>query len=84
MLPGRQFSLEDEGEDENGDEMAVLERKVNEAAMPESALRVCLKELKRYRLSASVSALCQYVYKITYKYTLNGVRDDYELSTKDR
>lgn len=50
VLPGRQFSLEEEGEDENGDEMAVLERKVNEAAMPESALRVCLKELKRYVL----------------------------------
>lgn len=48
MLPGRQFSLEGEEEDEDGDDMAVLEKKVNEAAMPESALRVCLKELKRY------------------------------------
>lgn len=48
MLPGRQFSLEEECEDEEGDDMAVLERKVNEAAMPESALRVCVKELKRY------------------------------------
>lgn len=48
VLPGRQFSLEEEGEDEDGDDMVVLERKVNEAAMPESALRVCLKELKRY------------------------------------
>lgn len=47
MLPGRQFSLEGEEEDEDGDDMAVLEKKVNEAAMPESALRVCLKELKR-------------------------------------
>lgn len=48
MLPSRQFSLEEEVEDEDGDDMVVLERKVNEAAMPESALRVCLKELKRY------------------------------------
>ncbi|XP_072551167.1 lon protease homolog 2, peroxisomal isoform X1 [Salminus brasiliensis] len=49
VFPGRQFSLEEDGEDEDGDDMAVLERKVKEAGMPEPALRVCLKELKRLK-----------------------------------
>ncbi|XP_076846955.1 lon protease homolog 2, peroxisomal isoform X2 [Brachyhypopomus gauderio] len=49
VFPGRQFSLEEDGEDEDGDDMAVLERKVKEAAMPEPALHVCQKELKRLK-----------------------------------
>ncbi|XP_043120732.1 LOW QUALITY PROTEIN: lon protease homolog 2, peroxisomal [Puntigrus tetrazona] len=49
VFPGRQFSLDEEAEDEDGDDMAVLEKKVKEAAMPEAALRVCLKELKRLK-----------------------------------
>ncbi|XP_036400126.1 lon protease homolog 2, peroxisomal isoform X1 [Megalops cyprinoides] len=49
VFPGRQFSLEDEGEEEGGDDTAVLERKVRLANMPEPALRVCLKELKRLK-----------------------------------
>lgn len=49
MFPGRQFSVEEEGEDDDdGDDTASLERKVKAASMPESALRVCIKELKRY------------------------------------
>ncbi|KAL7878748.1 hypothetical protein AOLI_G00097220 [Acnodon oligacanthus] len=49
IFPGRQFSLEEDAEDEDGDDMAMLERKVKEAGMPEPALRVCLKELKRLK-----------------------------------
>ncbi|XP_037395742.1 lon protease homolog 2, peroxisomal isoform X2 [Pygocentrus nattereri] len=49
VFPGRQFSLEEDAEDEDGDDMAMLERKVKEAGMPEPALRVCLKELKRLK-----------------------------------
>ncbi|XP_026086388.1 lon protease homolog 2, peroxisomal-like [Carassius auratus] len=50
VFPGRQFSLdEEEEEDEDGDDTAVLEKKVKAAAMPEAALRVCLKELKRLK-----------------------------------
>uniref|UniRef100_A0A8C1DRM7 Lon protease homolog 2, peroxisomal n=1 Tax=Cyprinus carpio carpio TaxID=630221 RepID=A0A8C1DRM7_CYPCA len=49
VFPGRQFSLDEEGEDEDGDDTAVLEKKVKAAAMPEAALRVCLKELKRLK-----------------------------------
>lgn len=47
VFPGQQFNLDEEDEDEDGDDTAALERKVHRANMPETALRVCLKELKR-------------------------------------
>lgn len=46
VFPGQRFGPD--GADEDGDDAAVLERKVHGANMPEAALRVCLKELKRY------------------------------------
>ncbi|KAA0715009.1 Lon protease -like protein 2, peroxisomal [Triplophysa tibetana] len=49
VFPGRQFSLEEDGDDEDGDDTASLERKVKAASMPETALRVCLKELRRLK-----------------------------------
>ncbi|XP_073785163.1 lon protease homolog 2, peroxisomal isoform X2 [Danio rerio] len=49
VFPGRQFSLDEEVEDEDSDDTALLERKVKAAAMPEAALRVCLKELRRLK-----------------------------------
>ncbi|XP_051808154.1 lon protease homolog 2, peroxisomal [Acanthochromis polyacanthus] len=49
VFPGRQFNLDEEDEDDDGDDITVLERKVNGANMPEAALRVCLKELKRLK-----------------------------------
>lgn len=48
MFPGRQFNVDEEDDDEDGDDTATLEKKVHRANMPESALRVCLKELKRW------------------------------------
>uniref|UniRef100_W5MLA6 Lon protease homolog n=1 Tax=Lepisosteus oculatus TaxID=7918 RepID=W5MLA6_LEPOC len=49
-FPGHRFSLEDEDEEEeDSDDMALLERKIRGASMPEPALRVCLKELKRLK-----------------------------------
>uniref|UniRef100_UPI0037E8E62F lon protease homolog 2, peroxisomal n=1 Tax=Semicossyphus pulcher TaxID=241346 RepID=UPI0037E8E62F len=48
-LPGRQFNLDEEDEDEDGNDTAALERKVHGANMPEAALKVCLKELKRLK-----------------------------------
>ncbi|XP_058501936.1 lon protease homolog 2, peroxisomal [Solea solea] len=47
-FPGRQFNL-DEDDDEDGDDVTALEKKVHSANMPEAALRVCLKELKRLK-----------------------------------
>uniref|UniRef100_A0A3P8U0I6 Lon protease homolog 2, peroxisomal n=1 Tax=Amphiprion percula TaxID=161767 RepID=A0A3P8U0I6_AMPPE len=49
VFPGRQFNLDEEDEDDDGDDTTALERKVNGANMPEAALRVCLKELKRLK-----------------------------------
>ncbi|XP_069572998.1 lon protease homolog 2, peroxisomal [Brachyistius frenatus] len=48
-LPGRRFNLDEEDEDDDGDDVASLERKVNGANMPEAAFKVCLKELKRLK-----------------------------------
>ncbi|CAF91601.1 unnamed protein product [Tetraodon nigroviridis] len=45
---GQQFSLEGGEEEEDADDMAVLERKVHGAGMSEAALKVCLKELRRW------------------------------------
>lgn len=45
--PRRRFGPDGNDEDEDGDDTAVLERKVHAANMPEAALKVCLKELKR-------------------------------------
>ncbi|XP_070829176.1 lon protease homolog 2, peroxisomal [Chaetodon trifascialis] len=49
VFPGRQFSLDGEDEDEDGDDTTALEKKVHGANMPEAALKVCLKELKRLK-----------------------------------
>ncbi|XP_063053611.1 lon protease homolog 2, peroxisomal [Engraulis encrasicolus] len=49
VFPVRHFSLDDEAEDDDGDDTAQLERKVKAANMPEPALRVCVKELKRLK-----------------------------------
>ncbi|XP_011474660.1 lon protease homolog 2, peroxisomal isoform X1 [Oryzias latipes] len=49
-FPGRQFSLDrDEDSDDDGDDTASLEKKVHGANMPEAALKVSLKELKRLK-----------------------------------
>ncbi|XP_053282450.1 lon protease homolog 2, peroxisomal [Pleuronectes platessa] len=48
VFPGRQFNVDEEDEDD-GDDTSVLERKIHAANMPEAALRVCLKELKRLK-----------------------------------
>ncbi|KAM3869916.1 lon protease homolog 2, peroxisomal [Diretmus argenteus] len=49
VIPGRQVSLDEEAEDEDGDDTMALERKVQGANMPDAALKVCLKELKRLK-----------------------------------
>lgn len=46
-FPGQNIVLDGEDEDEDSDDSLVLERKVHAANMPNAALKVCLKELKR-------------------------------------
>lgn len=49
VFPGRQFKLDEEDEDEDGDDTTALEKKIYGAHMPDAALKVCLKELKRLK-----------------------------------
>ncbi|XP_062860231.1 lon protease homolog 2, peroxisomal [Trichomycterus rosablanca] len=79
VFPGRQFSLDEEGEDEDGDDIVVLERKVKDAGMSESALRVCLKELKR--LKKMPQSMPEYA--LTRNYLELMVELPWNKSTKD-
>uniref|UniRef100_A0A665V1Z5 Lon protease homolog 2, peroxisomal n=1 Tax=Echeneis naucrates TaxID=173247 RepID=A0A665V1Z5_ECHNA len=78
-FPGRQFNLDEEDEDEDGDDTTVLERKVRAANMPEAALKVCLKELKRLKkLPQSMPE-----YALTRNYLDLMVELPWSKSTKD-
>ncbi|XP_068169900.1 lon protease homolog 2, peroxisomal [Antennarius striatus] len=49
VFPGEQISLDREDEDEDGDDTVALERKIHRVNMPQAALRICVKELKRLK-----------------------------------
>lgn len=49
VFPGQNVGLDGEDEDEDSDDSSVLERKIRAANMPDAALKVCLKELKRLK-----------------------------------
>uniref|UniRef100_A0A3Q2CSV1 Lon protease homolog 2, peroxisomal n=1 Tax=Cyprinodon variegatus TaxID=28743 RepID=A0A3Q2CSV1_CYPVA len=79
VFPGRQFNLGEEDEDEDGDDMAALERKIHAASMPEATLRVCLKEFKRLKkMSQSMPE-----YALTRNYLDLMVELPWSKSTKD-
>ncbi|CAG5958460.1 unnamed protein product [Menidia menidia] len=79
VFPGRQFGLDEEDEDEDGDEAAALERKVLGANMPEAAHKVCLKELKR--LKKMPQSMPEYA--LTRNYLELMVELPWSRSTKD-
>uniref|UniRef100_A0A665V1A8 Lon protease homolog 2, peroxisomal n=1 Tax=Echeneis naucrates TaxID=173247 RepID=A0A665V1A8_ECHNA len=75
----RHLSIDEEDEDEDGDDTTVLERKVRAANMPEAALKVCLKELKRLKkLPQSMPE-----YALTRNYLDLMVELPWSKSTKD-
>lgn len=51
QIPGKQFSIdaEEDEEDDDVDDMAMLEKKIKSSSMPEPALKVCIKEIKRLK-----------------------------------
>ncbi|XP_008410794.1 lon protease homolog 2, peroxisomal [Poecilia reticulata] len=79
VFPGRQFNLDEDDEGEDGDDMAALERKIHGASMPEAALRVCLKELKR--LKKMPQSMPEYA--LTRNYLELMVELPWSKSTKD-
>ncbi|KAK0134909.1 Lon protease 2, peroxisomal [Merluccius polli] len=80
VFPGRQFSLDDEAGDEDGDDTQILERRVHGSNMPESALKVCLKELKR--LKKMPQSMPEYA--LTRNYLDLMVELPWDRNTKDR
>ncbi|XP_053304912.1 lon protease homolog 2, peroxisomal [Spea bombifrons] len=49
-IGGKQFSLENtEDEEEDSDDIILLEKKIKSSNMPEQALKVCVKEIKRLK-----------------------------------
>ncbi|PWA33078.1 hypothetical protein CCH79_00013092 [Gambusia affinis] len=79
VFPGRQFNLDEDDEGEDGDDTAALERKIHGASMPEAALRVCLKELKR--LKKMPQSMPEYA--LTRNYLELMVELPWSKSTKD-
>uniref|UniRef100_A0A672YVP0 Lon protease homolog 2, peroxisomal n=1 Tax=Sphaeramia orbicularis TaxID=375764 RepID=A0A672YVP0_9TELE len=80
VFPGRQFNLDEDDEDEDGDDMLSLEKRVHAANMPEAALRVCLKELKR--LKKMPQSMPEYA--LTRNYLDLMVELPWSKSSKDR
>ncbi|CAN9499462.1 unnamed protein product [Ophioblennius macclurei] len=83
VFPGRQFNLDEEDEDDNGDDTAALERKVHEANMPEAAFKVCLKELKRLKKMPQSMYQTMPEYALTRNYLDLMVELPWSKSTKD-
>ncbi|XP_067905484.1 lon protease homolog 2, peroxisomal [Heterodontus francisci] len=52
QVPGRPLHLdavEEEDDDEDGDDIVMLEKKIKSTNMPEQAMKVCIKEIKRLK-----------------------------------
>ncbi|XP_051917626.1 lon protease homolog 2, peroxisomal isoform X2 [Hippocampus zosterae] len=79
VFPERHFSLNEEDDEDDSDDTTSLERKVHAANMPDAALRVCLKELKRLKkMSQSMPE-----YALTRNYLDLMVELPWSKSTKD-
>ncbi|XP_053126600.1 lon protease homolog 2, peroxisomal isoform X1 [Hemicordylus capensis] len=76
-IPG---TAEDEEEDEDHDDIVVLEKKIRASSMPEQALKVCVKEVKR--LKKMPQSMPEYA--LTRNYLELMVELPWSKSTKDR
>ncbi|XP_039208377.1 lon protease homolog 2, peroxisomal [Crotalus tigris] len=75
-IPG---AMEDEEEDENHDDIIILEKNIRASRMPEPALKVCLKEVKR--LKKMPQSMPEYA--LTRNYLELMVELPWSKSTKD-
>nr|XP_056718748.1 lon protease homolog 2, peroxisomal [Euleptes europaea] len=71
---------EDEEEDEDHDDVVVLEKKIRASSMPEQALKVCIKEVKR--LKKMPQSMPEYA--LTRNYLELMVELPWNKSTRDR
>ncbi|XP_065272543.1 lon protease homolog 2, peroxisomal isoform X2 [Emys orbicularis] len=71
---------EDEEEDEDHDDIVMLEKKIRTSSMPEQALKVCVKEIKR--LKKMPQSMPEYA--LTRNYLELMVELPWNKSTKDR
>ncbi|XP_074824750.1 lon protease homolog 2, peroxisomal isoform X3 [Natator depressus] len=76
-IPG---TAEDEEEDEDHDDIVMLEKKIRTSSMPEQALKVCVKEIKR--LKKMPPSMPEYA--LTRNYLELMVELPWNKSTKDR
>ncbi|XP_053904906.1 lon protease homolog 2, peroxisomal [Malaclemys terrapin pileata] len=76
-IPG---TAEDEEEDEDHDDIVMLEKKIRTSSMPEQALKVCVKEIKR--LKKMPQSMPEYA--LTRNYLELMVELPWNKSTKDR
>ncbi|XP_028596049.2 lon protease homolog 2, peroxisomal isoform X1 [Podarcis muralis] len=73
-------TAEDEEEDEDHNDIVILERKIRTSSMPEQALKVCVKEVKR--LKKMPQSMPEYA--LTRNYLELMVELPWSKSTKDR
>lgn len=72
VFPGQNIGLDGEDEDEDSDDSSVLERKIRAANMPDAALKVCLKELKRLVFHYYCDYCCCLAHLTQRAYSLNN------------
>lgn len=79
VFPGQNIGLDGEDEDEDSDDSSVLERKIRAANMPDAALKVCLKELKRLVFYDRCSCLARLTQKAGSLNNGNAEHDSFGL-----
>lgn len=63
QFPGGQLHLDglEQEDDDDGDDIVMLEKKIKSTNMPEQAMKVCMKELKRCVINIWVAIVTTFV-----------------------